>query len=95
MRGFSRNRVWFSKNPNTIFTVLSQLPDFILFIMVGNIANKVKGKANPKAKPSMETKKTKLLLEPDAISIKAAPNIGPVQEKETNTVVKAMKNEPR
>ena len=35
------------------------------------------------------------MLEPDAISIKAAPKIGPVQENDTNTVVNAMKNVPK
>ena len=53
------------------------------------------GNANPMANPSIETKNTQLLLDPDAISISAAPKMGPVQENETNTVVKAMKNVPK
>src|SRR5574344_295760 len=36
-------------------------------------------------------KNTILFPAPEAISIRAAPRIGPVQEKETKTVVKAMK----
>ena len=55
----------------------------------------MKGKANPIANPNMDTKKINELLLPDAISTNAAPNIGPVQEKETKTVVKAMKNAPK
>ena len=52
------------------------------------------GSAKPRAKPIMDTKNTKLVVELDAIPISAAPRIGPVHEKETKTVVRAMKKAP-
>ena len=50
---------------------------------------------NKLANPNIETKNINELEEPDAISTNAAPRIGPVQEKETNTVVRAIKNAPK
>ena len=47
------------------------------------------------AKPNMDIKKMNELLLPEAISTNAAPKMGPVHEKDTNTVVKAMKNAPK
>ena len=75
--------------------VFNHEPDFTFCIIEGNIAKKLNGKANPNANPNIEIKKTKLSLDPDANSINAAPKIGPVQENDTNTVVSAMKKEPK
>jgi hypothetical protein len=46
------------------------------------------------AKPNKDKKNTMLSLEPDVAPITAAPKIGPVQENDTKTVVKAIKKEP-
>ena len=43
----------------------------------------------------MEIKNTKLFVELEATPIRAAPRIGPVHEKETKTVVRAIKKAPR
>ena len=82
-----------SKNPNTTFTEFSQPPDFGRdFIHSGNMANKVNGIAN--AMENANIPKIGLMSSPPAEEIKMDPTMGPVQEKETNTKVKAMKNTP-
>ena len=55
----------------------------------------MKGSAKPSAKPIIEIKNTKLFVELEAIPIRAAPKIGPVHEKETKTVVRAIKKAPK
>ena len=81
-----------SKNANTTFTVFNQLPDFRLLSTLGNMANSVNGNAKPTAKPNMEISGMRRLDSPALSSINAPPNIGPVQLKDTNTVVSAIKN---
>ena len=57
----------------------------------GNIANKVKGAAKPIPKPNMVTSDTQRSVLEVVNPTKAAPRMGPVQLKLTNTVVSAMK----
>ena len=81
-----------SKKANTTLTVFSQLPDFSLDRNFGNMARSVNGVAKPMPKPNMERRgiirfAPPLVLNPTS----APPKIGPVQENETSTVVKAMK----
>ena len=61
----------------------------------GNMAKSVKGAAKPMPKPSMvmrETQRSVVLVER---LTRAAPRMGPVQLKETSTVVRAMKKGAR
>src|ERR1035437_684824 len=82
-----------SIKPSTTFTEFSQLPDLgKLDNHCGNMANKVKGKANANEKPSIPT--IGLSTIPPADSTKIAPTIGPVQLNETKTNVNAIKNAP-
>ena len=78
--------------PRTTFIELSQPPDFgIRFIIEGNKANIVNG--NAKANPNPSIPIVGLTTSPLAASTSNAPTIGPVQEKDTITVVKPMKKE--
>ena len=82
-----------SKKPKTTFTEFNQPPDLGNELsQPGKMANKVKGKAKAKEKASIP--KIGLINAPPAELIKIDPTIGPVQEKETRTSVKAIKNTP-
>ena len=77
--------------PSTTFTVLSQPPDFGIFLsMVGKRANTVNGMARAIAKPVIPTTGP-ITLPRLAASTKRVPIIGPVQENDTITSVAAMK----
>ena len=78
--------------PSTIFTELSHPPDFgIACKNDGNIAKRANGRASPRAKPPMPTAGP-MIAPCEAASTRRVPIIGPVQEKDTSTRVKAMKN---
>ena len=80
-----------SMKPSTTFTVLSQPPDFGIFLsMVGKRANTVNGMARAIAKPVIPTTGP-ITLPRLAASTKRVPIIGPVQENDTITSVAAMK----
>ena len=82
-----------SRKPNTTFTELSQPPDLgSVLNQLGKKANKVNGIAKAKEKPNIPT--IGLINSPPAEETKMLPTIGPVQENETNTMVKAIKNTP-
>ena len=84
-----------SKNPKTTFTLFIQPPDFgSLFNKPGNAANKPKGKANANPNPPIPTVNCIAPDDEDIVPAKREPNIGPVQEKDTNARVRAMKNIP-
>src|SRR6056297_632268 len=79
---------------STTFTEFIQPPDLGIFLsQPGKIASKVKGIPKPKAKPNIPTVGS-ATLPPTALTSKA-PTIGPVQENETITRVRAMKNDAR
>ena len=76
--------------PRTTFIELSQPPDFgIRLIIDGNNANIVNGSAKAIPNPSIPI--VGLRTSPLAASTRSAPIMGPVQEKETITVVKSHK----
>ena len=78
--------------PSTTFTVLSHEPERgISLSSVGKKANRPKGSAKPRAKPPMPNAGPRI-LPCEAASTNSVPIIGPVQENDTNTKVKAMKN---
>ena len=84
-----------SRKAKTTLTVLSQPPDFMFLRTEGNMASRVKGAAKPMPKPSIvmrDTQRSVVLVER---LTSAAPRMGPVQLKETSTVVRAMKNGAR
>ena len=82
-----------SKNPKTTLTEFNQPPDFGKeFNQPGKIANKVNGMA--KAKENANIPKIGLSNAPPAELIRIEPTMGPVQEKETKTKVKAIKKMP-
>ena len=85
-----------SINPRTTFTVFIQPPDFgKLCNACGNNANKPKtnAQANPKpAKANVNNVGT--LVAPATTPPNKLPRIGPVQENETITKVKAIKKIP-
>ena len=79
-----------SIKPKITFTVVSQPPDFGNdFSHCGNIANKVKGKANAIPKPNKPTNKE----EPPTTN--NVPMIGPVHENDTKAKVNAIKKIPK
>ena len=81
-----------SKKPKVTFTVFNQPPDCGKeFNQPGKAANKPNGKASAKAKPNIPQNGPEILV---AASTNSVPIIGPVQENETNTKVKAMKKIP-
>jgi len=78
--------------PSTTLTELSQPPDLgSLRITEGNNANIVNGMANASPNPSIPT--VGLSTSPVAASTSSTPIMGPVQLKDTITVVRPMKNE--
>ena len=80
--------------PKITLSVIIHLPDFgNLSNALGKIANKVKG--NAKAIEKNNIPKIGFICKPLADCTKMLPIKGPVQEKETNTNVKAIKNTPR
>lgn len=77
-----------------VFTVLSQPPDLGNdFNQLGKNAKSVNGIANASPKANIPTIGFK--NSPPADDTSKLPAIGPVQEKETSTSVKAMKNTPK
>ena len=81
--------------PSTTFTVFIQPPDFGMDLsQLGNIANRVNGKAKAMAKPSMPMVGANQPPSPVATSTNKKPMIGPVQEKLTNVRVNAIKKIP-
>ena len=82
-----------SKKPSTTFTEFIQLPERgSEFNQLGKAANKVNGIAKALEKPSITTNGPSELV---ADCTKADPIIGPVQEKDTNASVKAIKKMPK
>jgi len=82
------------RKPRTTFTELSHPPDFgRRFNTAGKNAKIVKGIA--KARPNANIPITGLRISPVAASTRRLPTIGPVQEKETITVVSARKKEAK
>src|ERR1035437_876875 len=82
-----------SRKPSTTFTELSHPPDLGRLVSHdGKSANRVKGKAKAKEKPSIPM--MGMMTFPPAEATSMAPTMGPVQEKETSTKVKAMKKAP-
>ena len=79
-------------NPSTTLTLLSHDPLFIFLRSEGNIARMVKGRAKATLNASMVI--IGVQNSPDVDLINTVPTIGPVQEKETRTRVRAMKNIP-
>ena len=80
-----------SRNAKTTLKLVIQSPDFgALLSHCGNKANSENGKANATAKPNIPTAGANRLF--PAASTSKVPMIGPVQEKETITSVKAMNN---
>jgi hypothetical protein len=78
-------------NPRTTFIEFNQPPDLgMRFIIDGNNAKIVKGRAKANPKPSMPI--VGLITSPLAASTRRAPIIGPVHENETITVVSPIKN---
>ena len=78
-----------SKNASTTLNDVIQSPDFgALLSQCGNIANSEKGNAKATAKPNMPSVGANSDL--PAASTNSVPIIGPVQEKETMTSVKAI-----
>ena len=78
--------------PNTTFTLLSHDPLFIFLRRDGNMAKMVKGRAKATLNASMVT--IGVQNSPAVDLIRTVPTIGPVQENETRTSVRAMKNIP-
>ncbi len=82
-----------SMNPRITLTEFSHPPDFGRDVSQdGNMANRVKGSAKASPKPSIPTIGWSNC--PPADCTRTVPTMGPVQENETRTVVKAMKNGP-
>ena len=82
-----------SRKPSTTFTVFIQPPDLgRLLSHSGNMAKSVNGMA--KAIENANMPRIGFSTNPPADSTKMVPTIGPVQEKETNTKVNAIKNVP-
>ncbi len=82
-----------SKKPKTTLTEFNHPPDFgRLLIQPGKTAKRVNGIANAREKENMP--KIGLINSPPAEEIKMEPTIGPVQENETKTKVKAIKKIP-
>src|ERR1035437_4096459 len=82
-----------SRKPSTTFTEFNHPPDLgRLVSQEGKRANRVKGSANANEKPSIPI--MGMITLPPAEATSMAPTIGPVQEKETKTRVKAMKKAP-
>ena len=83
-----------SRNPNTTFTEFNQPPDFgRVFNQPGNAANKPNGSAKANENPPMPTNGP--ATPPfTAASTNRVPMMGPVQLKETNESVNAMKKIP-
>src|SRR5690606_31427097 len=82
-----------SKNPKTTFTEFSQPPDLgRLFSHSGKIAKSANGIAKAREKANMP--KIGWMISPPAEAIRIEPTMGPVQEKDTNTKVKAIKKIP-
>ena len=79
-------------NPSTTFTEFSQLPFFIFFRRDGNMARIVNGRAKATENASMVT--IGVQNSPCVDLIRTVPTIGPVQENDTSTSVRAMKNMP-
>ena len=78
-----------SRNANTTLKDVIQSPDFgALLSHCGNIAKSEKGSASAMAKPNIPKVGAKRLC--PAASTSSVPIIGPVQENETMTNVKAM-----
>src|SRR5690606_23351381 len=85
-----------SKNPKTTLVVFSQPPDFgRAFIILGNMANKAKGK--PSARPNPPIPAVNCHAPPSAVNEPAnkEPKMGPVHENETKARVSAIKNTPK
>ena len=81
-----------SRKPNTTLTEFIQLPELgNEFSIAGKAANNPNGKASAEENPSITVNGPQTSFA-DATS--AEPIIGPVQEKETNAKVKAMKKVP-
>src|SRR5690606_31897989 len=82
-----------SRKPKTTLTEFSQEPDLgRLLSHSGKTAKRPKGMAKAREKASMPNMGCR--ISPPAEAINMDPTIGPVQEKETNTKVKAIKNMP-
>src|SRR5688572_27558809 len=82
-----------STKPKTTLTAFSHPPDFgNEFNHPGKKANNVKGIANAREKANIPMIGFK--NSPPAEETKILPTNGPVQEKETSTNVKAIKNTP-
>src|SRR5690554_4770351 len=83
-----------SRKPRTTFTELSHPPDCGReFIQPGKAANNPNGNASAREKPNIPTSGPE--VPPTyAASTNKVPMIGPVQEKDTNANVKAIKNIP-
>lgn len=82
-----------SMNPSTTFTELSHPPLLGSFLSIdGKKAKTVKGSAKATENASMVT--IGLQNSPDVDLISTEPTIGPVQEKDTSTRVRAMKKMP-
>ena len=77
--------------PRTTFRVFIQEPDLGAdFSHEGNMAKRVNGRARARAKPNIPTAGASQL--PDVVvSTRSMPMMGPVQEKETSTRVKAIR----
>src|SRR5690606_7926429 len=85
-----------SKKPKTTLVVFNQPPDFgRAFIIFGNMANNAKG--NPSASPKPPMPAVNCQAPPSVVSDPAnsEPSIGPVQEKDTNAKVNAIKKMPK
>ena len=80
--------------PRTTLTLLSQPPlfPFIFFRSDGNIARTVNGSANATENASIVT--IGVQNSPWVDLIRTVPTMGPVQENDTSTRVRAMKNIP-
>src|SRR5690606_29788613 len=83
-----------SRKPSTTLTLLSQPPDFGKDLSIeGKKAKSTKGIARAMENPSMPIAgPSRSPLE--AASTSSVPMIGPVQEKDTNARLNAMKNNP-
>ena len=81
-----------SMKPRTIFTRPSQLPLLNFFSTVGKRASRVKGRAKATEKASMVTMGVQNC--PWVDLMRTVPTMGPVQEKDTSTRVRAMKKTP-
>src|SRR5690606_2140372 len=83
-----------SRKPSDTFTVLSQPPDLgISFKNAGKRAKRIKGMARATEKPSIPMAGPRR-APVETASTNRKPIIGPVQEKDTNERVKAIKKMP-